>query len=170
MPLKAQDLFARLDQLGIETTTVKHAAVFTVEESNRLLGHLPGAHCKSLFLKDKEDALWLVVSKDSRALDLKALAGGIGAGRLSFGKPELLFEVLGVTPGAVSPFALINDVQGRVAIVFDKAVMAAPIVNFHPLSNEATTAIRPADLRRFLAATGHRPIELDFGPFERKDA
>jgi Ala-tRNA(Pro) deacylase len=111
-----------------------------------------------------------VVSKDSRALDLKALAGGIGAGRLSFGKPELLFEVLGVTPGAVSPFALINDVQGRVAIVFDKAVMAAPIVNFHPLSNEATTAIRPADLRRFLAATGHRPIELDFGPFERKDA
>ena len=167
MAATREQLFRRLEALGIETTTIEHAPVATVAESHALLGHLPGAHCKSLFIKDKKKALWLIVSLDRRPLDLNALSRGLDAPRFSFGSPELLWEVLGVMPGSVSPFALINDTQKRVKPVLDAEVMGAETVNFHPLKNDATTAIRPDDLRRFVADCGHRPIELDLTPFER---
>jgi Ala-tRNA(Pro) deacylase len=127
------------------------------------LGHLPGAHCKSLFLKDKKDALWLVVALNSRSLDMKLLARAIGAARLSFARPELLEEVLGVAPGSVSPFALVNDTGRRVRVVLDRALNDAEVAHFHPLGNDATTAIRPADLRRFIDHCGQQVIEADLG-------
>lgn len=166
-PATPDDLFARLEELGIDTTTHHHRPVFTVEESRDLRGALSGVHCKSLFLKDKKGVLWLVVATEDRPLDVKALAGVIGSGRLSFGSPERLMDHLGVIPGSVTPFALINDPACDVRVVLDRDVMAAELANFHPLVNDKTTAIRPPDLARFIAACGHEPAILDLSPATR---
>jgi len=163
MAKTTNDLFARLDELGIETTTHTHPPLFTVEESKRLRGDLPGGHCKSLFLKDKKGQLYLVVALEDRPVDLKRLRKAIGAGNLSFGRPELLMEVLGVEPGAVTPFALISDQAGRVDVILDQAMLDHDPLNYHPLTNGMTTAIAPGDLLTFIAATGHeaRIIDMD---------
>lgn len=167
-PATPDELFARLEALGIAATTHRHDPVFTVEEARALRGALPGAHCKSLFLRDKKGAQFLVVCLEDRRLDMKALAGIIGAGRLSFGSPERLHAALGVAPGSVTPFAAINDETAHaVAIVLDEEMMGAPLVNYHPLINTMTTALAPSDLLRFLAATGHRPRIADLGPATR---
>ncbi|MCP5367770.1 MAG: prolyl-tRNA synthetase associated domain-containing protein [Hyphomicrobiales bacterium] len=157
MPATPEQLLARLDELGLATQTHRHPPVYTVDEAKALRGDLPGGHCKNLFLKDKKGELWLVVADEDRPIDLKALRHLIGAGHLSFGKPDLLMEVLGVEPGAVTPFALINDTGTRVNVVLDDAMMAAGVLNFHPLDNAATTAIAPADLEAFIRACGHAP-------------
>ena len=156
------DLFARLDALGIATETFEHPAVFTVEEAQRHCGHLPGGHCKNLFLKDKKGQLWLVVTLDSQPIDLKSLSRALGCPRFSFGKPELLQETLGVTPGSVTPFALINDVNLRVSVVLDAAMMAKDRLNYHPLTNDSTTAITPQGLHDLIVSFGHRPRIFDF--------
>ena len=161
MPATPEDLFAALKTLDIATTTHHHPPVFTVEEARAHCAHLPGGHCKSLFLKDKKDRLYLLVALDERAIELNAIAKQIGAARLSFGKPELLLDVLGVTPGSVTPFALINDRDARVTVMLDAAMMRLDLLNYHPLTNTATTAIKPIDLRRFIASTGHQPTELE---------
>jgi Ala-tRNA(Pro) deacylase len=158
-----QDLLARLADLEIPVTTHRHAAVHTVGENRTLRGNLPGGHCKSLFLKDKKGELWLVVTLEDRVLDLKALPKVIGSARLSFGKPALLLEALGVAPGAVTPFAALNDPAARVAVVLDRPMLDHDPLNYHPLHNEATTAISPAGLLAFLRACGHEPTILDLG-------
>ncbi len=160
-PATRDDLFARLSELGIETVTHEHPPVFTVDEARAHCSHLPGGHCKSLFLKDKKGQLWLVVTLDHRRLDLKALAAAVGAARLSFGRAELMQEVLGITPGAVTPFGLINDRAHRVNVVLDREMMGLDLLNYHPLGNDATTAITPQDLHAFIASCGHRPREVD---------
>jgi Ala-tRNA(Pro) deacylase len=161
-PLTPDQLFARLDALGIAHRTYSHPPVFTVAEAVSLRGQLPGGHCKSLFLKDKRGGLWLVVALESRKIDLKRLAEALGAPRFSFGSAELLYEVLGVRPGSVTPFALANDAPRRVEVVLDQAMLAHDPLNYHPLDNTRTTAIAPADLLRFIAWCGHRPRLLDF--------
>jgi Ala-tRNA(Pro) deacylase len=160
-PASEHDLMTRLAGLGIETTTMRHAAMHTVEESRQIRGDLPGGHCKSLFLKDKKSQIWLVVALEDRKIDLKELPKRIGSGRLSFGKPELLLEVLGVHPGSVTPFALINDPDHQVNVVLDADMLQHEPLNYHPLHNEATTAISAADLKRFIEATGHTCNEVD---------
>jgi len=157
MPATPEQLLARLATLGIETTTHHHPPLFTVEESKALRGALPGGHCKSLLLKAKNGSLWLVVASEDRAVDLRRLARDLGVGNLSFGKPELLWEKLGVVPGSVTPFAVVNDTAGEVAVILDELMMAEAVLNYHPLTNEATTAIASSDLLRFLEATGHPP-------------
>jgi len=157
-----EDLMARLEALGIETETHSHPPLFTVEDSKALRGELPGGHCKSLFLKDKKGTLFLVVTLEDRTVDLKWLRGRLGVKTLSFGRPELLMEVLGVIPGAVTPFAVINDTQARVAVHLDRAMLNRAPLNYHPLTNEATTAIAPSDLVAFLEASGHPPRVIDF--------
>ncbi|MCZ6863274.1 MAG: prolyl-tRNA synthetase associated domain-containing protein [Alphaproteobacteria bacterium] len=162
MSATPEQLLARLGALGIEVTTHRHPPLFTVEESKRLRGELPGGHCKSLFLKDKKGTLWLLVALEDRPIDIKSLRRMLGAkGSLSFGKPELLLEVLGVTPGAVTPFGLINDEDLQVTIVLDKAMLERDPLNYHPLTNEATTAIAARDLLRFIDDCGHQPVILD---------
>ncbi len=156
--LSSQDLFARLAELGIETRTVEHPPLFTVEDSQALRGDIPGGHTKNLFLKDKKGNLFLVVVEEEARVDLKSLHGPLGAAsRLSFGSAELLEEVLGVKPGAVTAFGPVNDTQGRVTVVLDAELMAHAEINCHPLVNTATTTIRSDDLLRFLRATGHEP-------------
>jgi Ala-tRNA(Pro) deacylase len=161
MPLTPDELFHRLDALGIAHRTYRHPPVFTVAEAASLRGELPGGHCKSLFLKDKKDGLWLVVALEERRVDLKRLAAALAAPRFSFGMPGLLYEVLGVRPGSVTPFALANDAAQRVRVVLDQGMLAYDPLNYHPLENDRTTAIAPADLLRFIAACGHRPLIVD---------
>jgi len=161
-PATPDRLLAYLGELGIETTTVTHPAVFTVDEAKQLRGELPGAHCKSLFLRNKKGRMWLVVTLEDRQIDLKALGEQLGAGRLSFGSPERLMRYLGVIPGAVTPFGAINDGNGDVRIALDAELIESTLLNFHPLDNTQTTAISPYGLVRFLEATDHVPelIEL----------
>jgi Ala-tRNA(Pro) deacylase len=157
VPATRQDLLARLDQLGIATRSLDHEAVFTVAESSKLERELPGGHTKNLFLKDKKDKLFLVVALGSAAIDLKTLNKKIASDRLSFGRPELLMEVLGVPAGSVTPFALINDQARRVTVILDADMMRHERLNFHPLENTATTNIARADLVAFIRACGHEP-------------
>jgi len=167
-PATPEDLFAFLESLGITTKTVTHAPLFTVEDSRALRGNLPGGHTKNLFLKDRKGRLFLVTCDESRTVDLKALEKAIGAARISFGKPELLLEVLGITPGAVTTFSLIND-RGetpRVTFAIDASLLEHDVIHCHPLHNEATTAISPEDLMRFVAACGHEALQIDFDGLE----
>ncbi len=160
-PLTSDQLFARLDELGIAHSTKEHPAVFTVSESQSLRDEIPGGHTKNLFLKDKKGQFFLVTVEENAEIDLKGLHRLIGAGgRVSFGKPEPLMELLGVIPGAVTAFGAINDTQGRVQVVLDEALMRHDIINAHPLRNDATTSIGRDDLVRFLESTGHTPLIL----------
>jgi len=166
VPATPDDLFQQLDDLGIAHETHWHEPVFTVAESQELRGALSGGHSKNLFLKNKKGQLWLVTAAEDAAVDLKALTKTLEAGRLSFGKPELLLEVLGVEPGSVTPFGLLNDTEQRVIFVLDERLAAMDPLNFHPLVNNATTSISTADFRRLLAATGHTVLAIDFPPAE----
>ncbi|NFV81255.1 prolyl-tRNA synthetase associated domain-containing protein [Magnetospirillum aberrantis] len=157
MAATPQDLFAHLEHLGIAVTTHHHEAAFTVEQGNAIWNGIPGVHCKNLFLKDAKAKLWLVVAPAERRIDLKGLPARIGSARLSFGSAELLRQVLGVEPGSVTPFALINDAERKVSVVLDAWMMEQDLLNYHPLRNTMTTTIRTADFRSFLASTGHRP-------------
>jgi Ala-tRNA(Pro) deacylase len=153
-----EELFTTLDTLGIGHRTVKHAALFTVEQSRALRGQIPGGHTKNLFLRDKKQALYLIVAMEDANIDLKDLHRVLGAnGRFSFGSAELLVEVLGVLPGAVTPFGVINDTHCRVAVVLDAAMMEHETLNYHPLVNTMTTSIERDDLIKFLVSTGHPP-------------
>ncbi len=162
MPASEHDLMNLLSRLGIATETVRHPPVFTVDEAKAKRGELAGGHSKNLFLKDKKGSLWLVVALEDRPIDLKDLRRRIGAAPLSFARGEVLQETLGIEPGAVTPFAVINDSERKVSVVLDQEMMAFERLNFHPLTNEATTAITPGDLMTFLSACGHEPrvVEL----------
>jgi Ala-tRNA(Pro) deacylase len=161
-PRTPEDLFRRLEELGIATQTTEHPPVFTVDEAKALRGEIEGCHTKNLFLRNKKGAMWLVVCPEDRSLDLKSLANRLGTGRLSFGNAERLMKYLGVIPGAVSPFAVLNDGGRQVRVVLDRALLGAEVLNFHPLDNAMTTAIHPDDFVRFLEAERHPPSIIGF--------
>ena len=163
MPASPENLYALLRELRIPFEVHKHAPLHTVEESRHLRGRIPGAHCKTLFLKDRRNALFLVVCLEHRRLDMRWLQSVIGSARLSFGRPDLLMDVLGVRPGAVTPFALMNDRESRtVRVALDTEMMSMPILNYHPLHNEATVSLAREDFQRFLASCGHKVVAVDF--------
>ncbi len=158
MPAAPEDLFAYLDSLGIIHRTVSHPPLFTVAQARDGRGEIDGAHTKNLFLRDKKGAAYLVVALEDAAIELRSLHRKLGAnGRFSFGSAALMRELLGVEPGSVTPFAVMNDTPGRVAVVLDAAMMAHDLLNFHPLVNTGTTSISRQGLLRFLEATGHTP-------------
>ena len=158
MPLTPEELLSQLEQSGYQTKTVRHPPLYTVEDSRNLRGAIAGRHTKNLFLKDKKDNYFLVTVGEDRAVDLKQLHKLIGAAsRLSFGKPEKLMEYLGVIPGAVTAFSVVNDADGMVQAVFDEELMAHDQINAHPLTNEATTTITRSDLIEFMTGTDHPP-------------
>ena len=150
---------------GVAQTTHDHPAVFRVEEGLELKAALPGAHTKNLFLKDRKGRLWLISARQDTVIDLKRAPAAMGSDRLSFGNEALLYETLGLTPGSVTALGLINDPEHRVTFVLDKALWDADIVNFHPLTNTATTALTQAEFRRFLTLIGRQPMVVDFGQF-----
>jgi Ala-tRNA(Pro) deacylase len=162
MPATEADLLARFDALGIAHVTHRHRPVFTVDEGADLKASMPGGHTKNLFLKDKKGAIYLICAISSTPIDLTATSKLIGSGRFSFGSAERLMEYLGVEPGSVTLFAIINDPERKVTLVLDEALFELDPVNFHPLKNDATTAISPADMLKFVHAQGREPIRLSF--------
>jgi Ala-tRNA(Pro) deacylase len=162
MTATPDDLFAYLDQLGIPHSTQWHEAVFTVDQSTDVKCTLPGGHTKNLFLKDKDGNIILIAAEAHSQLKLNKLHRLIGTKRLSFGPPDLMDELLGVTPGSVTAFALMNDKAGRVRFLVDAALMAHDPVNFHPLTNTGTTAVSRKDFEAFVRATGHGFEVIDF--------
>lgn len=162
MKLNDEQLLERLTALGIPAQTASHPPLRTVEDSKRLRGELPGGHVKNLFLRDKRGKHWLLTTLEDVKLDLKAMAQRLGAGKFSFASADDLDRLLGIPPGAVSPFAVINDAGHAVTVVLDQAMLAITPLNFHPLRNDRTTTIAAADLLRFLQAVSHAPIVFDF--------
>ncbi len=158
MPTPPSKLLAYLTELGIKYENTPHPAVFTAEEGEKYWKNIPGMHCKNLFCKDAKGRLWLIVAPALKRVDLKAAPALIGSKRLSFANEELLFETLGVFGGSVTPFSVINDKSGRVTVVLDKEMMEQEKINFHPMTNTATTTITPADLMVFMRACRHEPL------------
>ena len=163
MPATRADLLSRLEHLGITTQTTDHAPVFTVEEARAVRGAIPGGHCKNLFLKDEKAGIWLIVCLEDARIDLKSTPAKIGSRRLTFGKPDLLMEILGVEPGSVTPFGLINDATTRTNVILDEVMMREELLNYHPLRNDATTTIRAVDLLSFIRSCGHEPKIVTVG-------
>jgi len=162
MPATREDLFTYLDGLGIPHNTKDHTPVFTVEESESVKVGMPGGHTKNLFLKDKAGWLFLICAQNDTRIAINKLHTVLGCKRLSFGKPELLLETLGIPAGSVTLFSVMNDMDRLVTLIIDRALTDHDIVNFHPLLNDATTAISSGDMIKFAKATGHNPIILDF--------
>ena len=158
----AQDLFDHLDAAGIAHTTLAHAPVFHVGEGEAIKAVLPGGHTKNLFLKDAKGRLWLITALGETKIDLKGLPARIGSAKLSFGSPALLGEALGVEPGSVTPFALINDAAHSVTLILDAALLRADPLNFHPLTNTATTQVSRDGFLAFLKGLGIEPVIVDF--------
>lgn len=160
------ELYDLFQQHGIAWTHNSHPPLHTVEESKQLRGDLPGAHVKNMFLKDKKGQIWLVTCLEHRKIRIRDLEKQVGAPKASFGKPDLLWETMGIRPGAVSPFGLINDPDRRVRVVLDQQMLEVDPINAHPLHNEATTTVAAPDFRRFFEITGHEPIIVDFDALE----
>jgi Ala-tRNA(Pro) deacylase len=162
-PASQEELLAELSRLGIASQTVQHPPVFTVDEARTWRGDISGGHTKNLFLTDRKGRLFLAVTLEDVQVDLKALSTAVGInGRFSFATAELLRQHLGVEPGSVTPFALINDRQKAVTALFDECMLEVELLNFHPLANTATTGISSADLLKFAEAQGHKPLRLRF--------
>jgi Ala-tRNA(Pro) deacylase len=161
-PATRSDLLALLDRIGVAHATLDHPPVFRVDDGIEIKAAMPGGHTKNLFLKDAKDQLWLVTALGETPVDLKALPQAIGSARLSFGSAERLYEALGVRPGSVTPFALVNDPARRVRLVLDAALLCCDPLNFHPLTNDATTAVSRQGFGDFLAALGVEPVVVDF--------
>lgn len=153
----------RFSALGIESVTFEHRPVFTVGEGAAFKALIPGGHTKNLFLKDKKAGFWLVTALWDTEVDLKWLPQRLNCARLSFANAGLLLEVLGLTPGSVTPLGLVNDREKRVVPVLDARLFSCGTVNCHPLRNDRTTNLSPQDLLRFIKVLGHDPVIVDFG-------
>lgn len=164
MPTSPQALMDKLRAMGIEFSYQEHVAVFTVAESEAVDAKIPGTHCRNLFLRDDKKRNFLVVLQNSTQVDVKKLPAVIGSSRLSFGSADRLWEYLGVRPGSVCPFSIINDTGNNVKIILDQSMMETAIVNYHPLLNTMTIGVKPADLVRFIESTGHTPHIVDLSP------
>ena len=169
MPVSRQDLFDYLDKLNIAHNTLDHDPIFRVEDSLELKAQRPGASTKNLFLKDKAGKFFLICAQSDTNIHINKLHPILGCKRLSFGKTDPLLERLGVTPGSVTLFSILNDTESAVTLILDAALMNHDIVNFHPLLNDATTAISSADMIKFAKATRHDPVILDFAELSEKD-
>lgn len=161
LPTTPERLFEILEELGIAYDLHRHDPIFTVAEGLHLKKSIPGLHCRNLFLRDKKKRMFLVVAANETAVDLKALPELLGCGRLSFGSPERLWKHLGIRPGSVCPFCVVNDRSGDVGVILDKYMMSADIVCYHPLDNSMTIGLTPDDLIKFIEYTGHRPVIVD---------
>ncbi|MEE8584606.1 MAG: prolyl-tRNA synthetase associated domain-containing protein [Acidobacteriota bacterium] len=156
------DIFSCLSKLGIEYQRCDHPAVYTVEQSSRLVPYLPGAKTKNLFLRDRKGRRhWLVSVKSGKRVDLKATAPLLNTRKLSFASPERLQKYLSLEPGSVTLLGLINDHDRGVEVVIDRELWESDRIQCHPLVNTATLSLTRSDLQRFLESTGHLPQILD---------
>ncbi len=161
-PLTRHDLLNYLEACGFDASTKDHPPLFTVEDSQALRGEIEGGHTKNLFLKDKKGQYFLLTAQEDTQVNLKTLHKLLGgSSRFSFGSAEMLEQMLGVQPGAVTALGLINDRDGRVKFAIDQRLMAHDKINCHPLTNDATTTLLCDDLVQFAKACGHEPLIVD---------
>ncbi len=170
LPTSPEALFGKLEALGISYELHHHEAVYTVAESEKLDATIPGTHCRNLFLRDKKKKNFLLTLQNETDVDMKKLPPVIGSDRLSFGSSDRLWEFLGVRPGSVCPFAIVNDTQQQVKMLLDKDMMESEIVNYHPLMNTMTVSLVPKDLLRFIESCGHVPHIVDLSPAKPESA
>ncbi|MEM9468656.1 MAG: prolyl-tRNA synthetase associated domain-containing protein [Pseudomonadota bacterium] len=161
LPTSPEELIAKFEELGIEYTLHHHEAVYTVAESEKIDSEIPGTHCRNLFLRDNKKKNFLLVLQNATDVDVKKLPDVLDSKRLSFGSSDRLWEYLGVRPGSVCPFAIVNDTQNQVKIFLDQSMMEADIVNYHPLLNTMTVGLKPTDLLTFIESTGHEAHIVD---------
>lgn len=164
LPTSPEQLLKILEDIDISYKIHHHDPIFTVEEGVHLKAEIAGVHCRNLFLRDKKKKMYLVVVSNDTSVDLKKLNGLIDSGRLSFGSADRLWTYLGIRPGSVCPFTVINDTEHQVSVVLDAAMMKADIVNYHPLDNAMTISLTPADLLKFFDYTGHAARIIDLTP------
>jgi Ala-tRNA(Pro) deacylase len=146
-----QKLYDILNSLEIKYIKYEHKPVYTVGEANKLDICIPGQHCKNLFLRNRKgDVHYLAVLDEAKQVDLKLLSKQIGSSSLSFASEERLYKYLGLTPGSVSPFGLINDIERKVIVLIDRELIGKSIVNFHPNVNTATLGVSYIDLEKFI--------------------
>ena len=162
LPTSSEELLNTLKYLKINGKIYNHDPIFTVEEGVHLKAEIPGMHCRNLFLKDKKGKMFLITAANETQIDLKALQQKLDCGRLSFGKKEILYQYLGIYPGAVNPFCAINDKDNAVQILLDQKMMNADSICVHPMDNAMTIAIKPSDLLDFFVYTGHKAEILEF--------
>jgi Ala-tRNA(Pro) deacylase len=162
LPTKPEALMAVLDDLAVDYKVFNHPPLRTVEDSKQLRGEMIGTHVKNLYLRDRKKRNFLLVTEEDRAIDLKNIQGDLGSDRLSFGSADRLFEMLGVRPGAVSPFTIINDPEHKVSLAIDTLLLRAGMLYLHPLVNDMTLGVTPAGLLRFIGHVGHQVNEIDF--------
>lgn len=165
-PATRDECLARLHALGIAQVTHDHAPIFTVAEGADIKARLAGGHTKNLFLKDKSGAMFLISALAETDIAINKLHPVLGCKRLSFGKADLLLDKLGVTPGSVTVFSVMNDRAGEVTLILDAALFTHDIVNFHPMKNDATTAIAARDMLAFVRAENHEPVIVDFNALQ----
>lgn len=161
LPTTPQDILDILDDLGISYKLYEHEPIFTVAEGEHLKAGMPGVHCRNLYMRDNKKNNILVVAANETDIDLKKLPDLLECGRLSFGSPERLWEYLGIRPGSVNPFTVINDKNNDVALYLDAKMMEADIMNVHPMDNAKTVGLPPSDLLRFLDKIGHAYKVID---------
>ena len=150
------DIYEVLDELGIEYRRFEHPPVFTVEEANRHRGEIPGGRTKNLFLRNKKGRRhYLLVTEAEKSVDLKSLKARVGESALSFASPERLQKYLGLTPGSVSPFGIINDSNDEVTVLLDRDLLRYDALGFHPNVNTSTLVIQTDDFQRFLDYCGN---------------
>lgn len=161
LPTAPEKLLSMLDDLGIEYKFYEHEAVYTVAESEKIDADIPGLHCRNLYLRDKKKRNYLVSAQNATEIDLKKLSDLLDAGRFSFGSADRLWQYLGVRPGSVCPYAVVNDPDNEVRLILDQSMMDAEIVNFHPLSNTMTIGTNPHDIVKFVESIGHNVEIID---------
>lgn len=151
-----EKVYSALEKLGIAYTCHQHPPVFTIEQASKHSHHLPGSHCKNLFLRNKKgNRHYLIILEQSRRADMRSLTEQLGEDRLSFASQERLQRYLDLETGAVSPFGLLNDEAGEVCVIIDQDLKASEQIYFHPNVNTATIGISFTDFEKFLHATGH---------------
>jgi len=166
-PVSREALLKHLDDCGFDTHTIDHPPLFTVDDSQKLRGEIEGGHTKNLFLKDKKGNYFLLTAQEDTVINLKTLHKLLGgSGRFSFGNAEKMTEYLGVTPGAVTAFGVINDRQGAVKFAIDQRLLEHEKINCHPMTNDATTTLLCRDLLSLARAADHDPqiVDLSIDP------
>lgn len=164
LPTAPETLLRQLSALGISYDLSHHEAVFTVAESRKVDKKIPGTHCRNMFIRDKKEVMFLITLAHETQVDLKKMEGVLNCGRISFGSAERLWQYLGVRPGSVCPFGVVNDTQKQVTLVLDAWMMAQERINVHPLVNTMTVGLRPGDLIKFLESIQHPFRIIDLAP------
>jgi Ala-tRNA(Pro) deacylase len=159
-----KNIYEILTSLGIVYKKYQHTAVFTVAEAEKVDAEIEGGKTKNLLLRNgNKQKYYLVIVEASRRVDMKMLSAKLGEKRLSFASPDELFAKLGLTPGSVSPFGLLNNDDNDVIVIVDKDLLEYEQLGFHPNKNTESLVISIESFQKFLVWTGNVVKYVDFG-------